>query len=440
MEALADMRRQAVLSQVAHELDVWDGSAKSEKGQSVASVDILLEFPNKRAVLKYLAKCPDGFPRCFETQGFRLHSAGGGWYEPISVKQTDGASLLDGFVWECANSDKYLGLRRSPAQVIAFVTKDSQEYGSALVSNTGLQVGVKCAVMCIEALASITEEYLANATGRPCRPSRPPGFPDKWVLFSGVTIRTAASPPPGLEPLSPDSTIQILCSGGLKVGNAYLKGAPPRILVSGLPATRPTVSVDGNPADLDTDGYLTNAIHLFAKGTHTIEVGPRSKMIEIVEADLAHNLVVAPRTQSPSAKQKFRTRVALPPGLWQVIGARIGEIGQRHATNSVGSLYDCSFQPVWAVNCENRRKPMVVYLFPETSNPETLSRRFLVKLKSQKKIRLLARRWACAIRFANHPKLQVSNLAGVHPQESTLNLWLSFKHSADQIARTLRRQ
>lgn len=439
MEALADARRPAVISQVAHELEVWDGAARSERGQTVANVELLLEFPNRRATLALLPKCPDGFPHQLEAHGQMLLSTGGGWYQPLPIQATDGPTLQQGFIWECASPHVDLALRRPPATVIPLVTKDSQEHGSALMSSSGLLLGVKCAVMCVDALAPLVEQYLSKVTGAACRPIKPQSFPHGWVLFTGINARTPVTPPPGLEALSPDSTIRILCSGGLRVANAYLNGAPPTILVSGTPAARPPVSIDGNAVDLDMDGFIKDSSRILTKGSHIIKAGPKAKTIEIVQSDLAHALTVAPNLHSAGRQHKVRTRVALPPGIWQVLGARIGEIGQIHSVSRQGIIFDCPFPPVWAVCCESRRKPRVICLVPQPQEPEMPSRKLLAKITANKKIRLLAGRWACVIRFANHPRLQVADAVGKQAHPPTVHLWHAFKHSAAEVARTLRR-
>jgi hypothetical protein len=437
-EALDDARRPAVLSQIAHELQAWDGVARNDKGQTVVNIELLLEFPNRRPTLMLVAKCPDGFPKLFKADGHTLESVGGGWYQPTPVLPIDGPRLQQGFTWDCPLNATPVALRRSPAAAIAFVAKDSQEHGSALVSNPGLFVGTKCAVMCLESLAGLVEQYLTRATGQQCRPIKPQGFPDNWVLFTAINIRNPIPHPQGLEALAPDSTIQILCSGGLRVDNAYLKGAPPRISVSGLPAATSAVCIDTTPVALDPDGFIIGSAELLTKGTHTIAVGNRVRKVEIVDSDLAHNLAVSPHSTASQHITKISTGVALPPGFWFVLGAGLGQIGQPRFANTQGTVFHCDFQPVWAVNCDNRKRPVVIRLSKEAPVPEKLTSKHLRRLRSHKKARQNASRWASCIRAAAHPRAQIFDAGSTSPSPTTNESWQSFRCAARQVARAIR--
>ena len=56
------------------------------------------------------------------------------------------------------------------------------------------------------------------------------GLPEGWVLFSG---KNAQAPCPGIDVLAVSSSIRLLIRGGIKsgTGNAYLKFAPPYVVV-----------------------------------------------------------------------------------------------------------------------------------------------------------------------------------------------------------------
>lgn len=437
MEALSDERCPAVLSQVAHELEAWDGVAKDERGQTIANIELLLQFPNHRPTLTFLAKCPNGFPRTFETKNGKLHTTDGGWYEPAPVLPADGEILRQGFSWEHVSMPTGYALRRAPAEAIAFVTKDSQENGSALVSRSGLLVGTKSAVMCVEKLAALAESYLTQACGKPCRPTKPQGFPENWVLFQGINIRNTTAPPQGLEALAPDSTIRILCSGGLKVGNAYLEGGPPKISVSGLPNATNALSIDGNTVKLDDEGFIEESERFLPRGIHTIKAGSRSRNIEVVESDLAHKVAVSPNSRSSRTQHTFSTKVALPRGPFCVLGAEAGQIVYAAAANSDAVFFECPFPPLWAV-ANTRRNSKVLCLrdqFPKTGR---LSHKLRAKIRSDKKTRLLAARWASTIRMTSHPRLQILDTAGNVNGPGVINAWRTLKDSAKQVARLLR--
>jgi hypothetical protein len=434
MDALSDERRSSVLSQVAHELEAWDGIAEDEKGQTVANIELLLEFPHRRPTLTFVAKCPNGFPRTFEIDGIRLQTSSGGWYQPIPVYASDGDRLQQGFNLECTSKLTTFALRRSRAQAIAFVAKDSQEHGSALTSHSGLLLGVKSAVMCVEALATSAEAYLTEACGQPCRATRPQNFPQGWVLFQGVTLRNLVAPPPGLETLAPDSAISIFFSGGLKVGNAYLEGAPPKISVSGSTAG---LFIDDNAVYLDEDGFVVESHNYLTKGIHTVRVGARTRDIEIVVSDLAHKLTVHPNAPTSRRKRSFSTTIALPHGVLCVLGTGVGEVVYARLSHEEGLFFECNFQPMWAI-AHGRRNPKVLCLQSAYPKAETLSYQLRRKIGAQKKIRRLATRWASAIRMTNHPRLRIFDSAGNVDTLLLQQSWNTFKDTSNRVARFIR--
>ena len=84
------------------------------------------------------------------------------------------------------------------------------------------------------------------------------GLPTGWVLFSG---RSAQAPCPGIDVLEVSSSIRLLIRGGIKssTGNAYLKFAPPYIVVdNGLGAEKVTL----NDRELDREGEVGQLWHL----------------------------------------------------------------------------------------------------------------------------------------------------------------------------------
>jgi hypothetical protein len=434
--ALADERRPAILSQVSHELRIWDGREKAISTSTTGAVDLLLDFPNSQPHLRFLARCPEGFPVDFEDGDLLLQTDGGGWYQPLRVSEADGPRLTEGFSWESTFEGTAYTLRRPPAQAIAFASRDSQVHGTALVSGGGLLLGTKCAVLCLESLAPAAEQYLTQVTAHECSPMKPPGFPQGWVLFAGLICQKALSPPPELQALTPDSSVQIHFSGGLRVDGAYLVGGPPRISVSGASGSATQVRIGENSLALDPEGVVVGAPQFLREGVHTVSAGPRTRPITMVPSDLAHGLAVSPA--SPPAKRKFSTVIGLPHGLWYPVGAGVGEVGEPGSDTPQGVLFRCDFEPVWAVCCANRRSPMVVCLSASPAPPEPLSRKLLARLRCQRKARKLAARWAARIRFTNnHPRLRILDAHGEAPQP-TRDAWLLLKSKAAQVARAIR--
>jgi len=441
MDAVQDERRSAVLVQITHELEIWDGTGEDEEGRTNANVEILLEFFNRQPRLSYLARCPAGFPPRFEpeTQRPPLQTATGCWYEPSLVPASDGARLASGFSWRLSSGGRSFALRRLPAKVIPLV---SQENGSGLISRNTLLLGCKCAVMCLNELATATTQYLSEVCRRQCTPSTPEGFPDGWTLFVGVkALRCDIHPPQDLEPLAPDSSARISFIGGLRFDNAYLKDAPPTISITGLEASTNEIRIDQNRVALDDEGYVVDCAPLLTIGAHTITAGMRSRNLEIVDSDLAPILAVLhPALDGALPKTRLSTVVAVPKGDWHIFGPEIGDIGKPKFVLLQGTIMQCGFQPLWAVCCDNRKRPTVVYLSDQPQIPRRLSRRLIMTLKTERKVRLNASRWASCIRFANHPRAQIICADGRNVPESVREAWVSFQRTAHEIARQIRQR
>ncbi|MHC5827974.1 MAG: hypothetical protein ACYT04_71820, partial [Nostoc sp.] len=93
--------------------------------------------------------------------------------------------------------------------------------------------------------------------------------------------------PSGLESLYVESAVDIVLSGGLRLGkkSAWLLGAPPRLMITGLQEGQQP-KIDGIPITIAEDGTLIDLSHLMHPGVHRIEVGSVYKNIEIVEPEI----------------------------------------------------------------------------------------------------------------------------------------------------------
>ena len=432
--ALNDDRQPAVLAQIAHELETWDGTGQDEQGQTNANIDLHLAFPNRQPTLAYAARCPPGFPLSFNAPPRLLTSSEGGWYEPVQVPTTDGPSLTDGFTWQCESRGTAFALRRPAAKAIAFALQEQQ--GSALVSQNGLPIRSKSAAMCRDSLAPVAAQYLTALCGRQCTGCKPPNFPEGWTLFVGLNITNTGVPiPEHLEALSPDPAIQILCVGGLKAEGGYLKDAPPQICING---TSNDITLNDQPAMVDESGFIQNTASLLTLGPNKISTGNRNRIIALVDSDLAPRLAVYPNTSS--AKKTFETVIATPTGAWHTLGPSIGDVGEPIQVRPEGNILLCKFQPLWAICCESRIRPKIVLLHDNPPPPEKLSRQNLQRLKSQKKFRKYAARWVSTIRFANHPLARIVCADGTEAPQDVRELWASYKKAAREAARHLRKR
>ena len=226
MDAVNDERRPTVLAQIANELEVWDGTGVDESGKTRANVEIALEFLNRQPRLSYLARCPAGFPEGFHASDRHLQTIEGGWYDPIPIPASDGAFLASGFNWAFNCNGKSFVLSRPQTRAIPLV---AQETASALISNNCRSSGSKCAVICVDDQAASTAQYLSDVCGYVLFSHKASPRVGRYLLasmFLGVTSSLQV----GWEESAADFGIQILYVGGLRVGNAYLKHATPRIL------------------------------------------------------------------------------------------------------------------------------------------------------------------------------------------------------------------
>ena len=88
------------------------------------------------------------------------------------------------------------------------------------------------------------------------------GLPEGWALFSG---RNAQAPCPSIDVLAVSSSIRLLLRGGIKsgTGNAYLKFAPPQVVVDNSSGDE---KVTLNGGELDRDGEVGHVWHLPENG------------------------------------------------------------------------------------------------------------------------------------------------------------------------------
>jgi len=423
MAALADERRAAVLAQIAHELESWDGEQRDSRGRRSARVEILLEFVKGRPRLSYLARRPAAFPAVFDDGVLRLHGADDGWYEPLPLRVEDGRSLLDGFAWEMVAEGRRLALVRPPARAIALT--ESSEY-AWFVSHKALQLGVRASVLCIEDLARAAADYLSTVSSQRCIPAALSGLPAGWCLFLNIRPQTRGRRPPDeLAALEVEAVVDLIPSGGLRLGTrwAWLAGAPPRLAVVGLEA-RDSVTLDGMVLSVGEDGSLATDDYLARPGMHIIEAAGMRRRIEIVEPQ-------AP--PSPLRPNSSMAALALPRGNWTILGAVPGQIAVPVARSHRGVLAWCGFRPVWAVEVGAGPGARVLCLCADPPPPMRSTR---LHHRSPSRCDL---RWTSSIYDASIRRT-VPRAADGRPCTAAVRArWAEYGQTARQIKRAFRR-
>jgi hypothetical protein len=426
MDSLADERRRAVLVQVAHELESWDGSITDARGRRAAPVEVFLHWERRIPFLSYLPRRPDKFPAVFD-DGIRVIDAGqDGWYEPIPIAVEDGVELLNGFSWEADANGSRVALRRAGAHAIALAPSDFD----GPISHAGLLLGVSGAALCRDDLVVPAKKYLESVTGEPSVRVHPPSMPSGWALFTGVNPVRRLVPPEGLEAFEIVTNIEIIPQGGLRVGKrwAWLVEAPPGLLVVGL-GPGDCVTIDGKRVEVLQDGLIRDEGLLRTPGQHIVQAGRVARRLEIVDPKIA----VADSRQPVAVSVDQRHVAALPCGWWTVIGSSAGEVSYAASKGwAQGALAFCPFEPVWALSYGLRHGAVVICLKEEPPPPKplpsALSERLLQSMRA----------WADAVYNSNirHPTFGSASQNEHLPKICAI--WSYYAGAARQIKRKLR--
>ena len=422
MAALADDRRAAVLAQVAHELESWDGSHTDSLGRRSAQVEVLLDVVQGRPEISYLARRPAAFPHVFDDGVHAFEAFDEGWYDPVRIPSEDGRELVEGFEWEIVAGRLRLVLRRQGASAIALPESEYTGY----VSRKGLQLGARGAALCCDGLATQAAEYLSEISKQRCSPLRHPNVPQGWQLFVWKRTQQPAPPPDGLEELIVEAAVDLIPAGGLRLGSrwAWLAGAPPLLIVAGLGAGE-TVTLDAKPITVTEDGMLAADGHLWQPGVHIVDAGGLRRRIEIVEAEVRN----PPR--EPVAR---RAALALPRGSWTVLGALPGEVVVPAWQSRAGAVASCTFTPVWAVEAAAGPGATVLCLCAKAPSPGR-PRSFPTYGRAGRS--LLA--WTSAIYNAQIRRPRMASLAGEDCGAEARSAWNEYAQAARSIKRRLRK-
>jgi len=340
VSAVSDDRRDAVLAQVAGELEAWDGSMPESGGRRSANVEVALDVIRSRPEFTYLPRRPAGFPPTFD-DGSRIIQAGEeGFYDSLPLPPESGIELSEGFSWEARLKGTTLSLCRKG--MVAIPLGPSTEY-SGFLSTYGLSKGAPCAVLCQESHSRIAAQFLSAAAEKSCTPIEHPDIPRGWRLFPGVRVQCSLAPPTGLEVLDIKSEAELIFSGGLRLGRrlAWIEDAPPRVLVSGIGADE-QFTIDGQHIEIDEDGTAEVSRELSAPGVHVVAVGQTRRIIETVRPNINTSILTGRQTDGLTA-------AAIPQGAWTVLGALPGQVASSGA-GGAATIWHGLFEPVWAVH------------------------------------------------------------------------------------------
>lgn len=333
-------RRPFVVRQVAHELERWDGCRVDSSGARTATIELWMDIRRRRAQLHLLARRPSGFPELIEDGEFVFESSQDGWYEPVPLRRDDGPLLAHGVRIGARSNGSRFFLQLRETRVLPLTP--SEEY-TGFVSDRVLRADTECAVLCSEPLVDEVARYLEALSRERLQPRRDDTIPAGWCLFTDVRAVKECSPPPGLENLGVESSLALVPEGGLRLGRrwSWLESAPARLTLVGSHHGL-AARVDGQDVPLDEGGRVqTNTLH--TAGQHVVEIGNRLRQRVTVLQGTVH-----PDCRSWSEACSGFGSVAVPTGLWFVLGAASGECESVLAPPE-GALVRPMFQAQWAV-------------------------------------------------------------------------------------------
>lgn len=424
MAALADDRREAVLAQIAHELESWDGSHMDSLGRRSGRVEILLDIVQRRPELYYLPRRPAAFPQVFDDGEHAFEASDEGWYDPVPIRSEDGRDLAEGFEWYAVSGRLRLVLRRPGVRAIALPA--SHEY-TGYLSHRALQLGAPGAALCGEALARLAAEYLSGISAQRCVPLNHPGLPDGWRLFTGIKPqRKSEAPPAGLEALAVEAAVNLIPVGGLRLGSrwAWLAGAPPRLMMAGLEVGE-RVAVDGEPVAVAEDGTLTGLGQLTRPGTHIVEAAGLRRRIEIVESEVR----CGSQEHGP-----LRTVVVLPRGSWTLVGATPGEVALPAFRSRRGAVAWCAFPVVWAVEVGAGPDARVLCLSPKPPSPSRVP-----QFPAYGPVGRGLQAWASAVYNASIRRPAMETLNSQASSAAARSAWAGYVQTARDIKRQFKK-
>jgi len=418
-DALVDDRKSAVLAQVAQELASWDGSTTDAQGRRTAPVEIYLHWRRRIPILSYLPRRPAVFPATFDDGDHILDAGQDGWYEPSEIN-ADESELLTGFSWETSVGGLTFVLRRHGSEAIAMAPSEFE----GPISHGALVMGAPGAVVCADSVLPQVSPYLERITGKRCAHQPAPGIRAGWTLISDVRPVRRESPPPGFETLAIESNVEIVASGGLRLGSrrAWIADAPPRVIVTGY-EPGDEIRLDDARVTIDDDGAIIDDGRLALPGSHVIKVGHARYRLDTVQPEVAASL----SERSKEADLQKQYVVALPAGCWTIIGSHQSDVARAASDGTQRSILKaCTFRPVWAISVRPRGA-VVRRLTSPVPYPAPFARKTVTWAMSA---------WANAIYAAHvrHPKFESE--AGA--PEFANATWMAYAQVSKNIKRALK--
>jgi len=429
-EALFDDRAEAVLSQVNAELESWDGSFSESVSRRSALIEIQFDVVQRQPMLAYLPRRPSGFPAVFDDGDHVFEASDEGWYAPARISPADGEFLASGFEWQSVIDGTQFALRRSETSVIAL--SPSANY-SGFLSSRRLPRGIRSSVLCRDEVTADVVQYLSEAAQQRLNAVNHPLLPNGWSMIRDVTAKVYLEAPAGLENLEIDPNVEILVSGGLRLGRgwSWIAGAPPRILVAGVDLGD-AVTVNGTPVEIGENGELVTNGTFAEPGQYVIEVGRTRRRIEAVapEVSTTHR-----ETKPSKCTSCFEpARIPLPRGYWTLVGASPGEVLTANGTTSTyGSMVvSCPFEAVWAIQV-GAGPGAKALLVTEPQPPDECDVRTL-----KGPMRNAWQKWAGVIYSASIRRPQLCTLTGSRAA-GIEQIWRQYVSVAKQIKHSVKR-
>jgi hypothetical protein len=268
-----------------------------------------------------------------------------------------------------------------------------------------------------------TAEYLRQITNSVCTPISHPNIPIGWALFTDVRPQRRANVPDGLDALDLDTQVNIICSGGLRVGRRreWLAGAPPNIVITGL-ERGDEVKVDGIVVMLSQDGIVQRNGHSFEPGIHSIEAGGQRTTFEIVEPQIGNKVPLRPNPVR---------YVTLPQGQWTLIGAVPGEASGLITAGRQGVIRAPDFDPIWAISVGSGPGALVLSLKIPPRAPHSV-----VRLRPKREPG--AQRWVGVVYEAAIRRPHLNSLFPTESNDQINTIWAAYVRIAKQIKREWR--
>ena len=337
--------------------------------------------------------------------------------------------MESGFEWLSHVNGIFFTLRRSGALVIPFAPSSSY---SGFLSSRRLLGGVRCSVLCRHDMVPIVKDYLSEVAQEVRLPAPHPMLPNGWSMFRDISSRVHVQSPAGLEALEVDPNIELIVSGGLRVGRrwSWLAGAPPRIFVSGV-KEQDQIKVNGSSVGVSVGGELLSDGVFAEPGEYLVETGSLRRRIQIERPAVSVQFETDVHKSLDGGRDR---RIALPQGSWTLIGRSPDQVCYSRGEFFGGTIAGCPFDPIWAVQVGAGPGSVVALV----TNPRSPRMSSVGRLTKQ--TRKLIEQWSSVV-YAAHirrPRFVGLNM-GLPPTKISSKCLEDLRHAlAKEIKRSLK--